>query len=338
MTKEFITTDTAEEQEIDLTTQWGRAVHKWRTRLKNAANLGEQPQSAIVLNRKQSAAGATTKSAWCSYPTDMTRLSPFFPMNVNQIGEQRPFLRNVVITSGGWGEMTYSGPKLSIYEEDCLIALLAMIDDKHQREEIIVEDKPTYKYSGSVLPLLKLLGYTRPGKDAYDHLISSLSLLMSSVIIMKLSGGTSKNGKKNDIRYIHMLNLLSSVKWDDKKKELQAVVNPYFYEMYYNKRVTLLNVQKRMEIRGLISKALYRFVQSHRKNIGLFVGNFLTLANAINMDTTQQKYKIRQLLKKAILELIKKNILTPQSGFIDRDIVRLDRAMDTLPAKQVSIH
>lgn len=85
---------------------------------------------------------------WCGYPTNIARVSPFFPMNNMEKGRRDMLVRNLdapakdkvriaasgyfffkeKISSGPWGDILYSGPKLSIEEEDALMALLAIIE------------------------------------------------------------------------------------------------------------------------------------------------------------------------------------------------------------------
>lgn len=62
-------------------------------------------------------------------------MQPLFPMRNNELGERR-FLRNYIITSANWGEIRYTGPQLSIYEEDSLMALLAVLDGKVSIEKM----------------------------------------------------------------------------------------------------------------------------------------------------------------------------------------------------------
>ncbi len=270
---------------------------------------------------------------WCGFPTDMTRCSPFFPMNVKELGH-RAFLRDFLITSANWGEITYTGPQLSIYEEDALMALLAVLDDVSSHKQVTEDEgRKTYTYKGPALPLLRLLGYARPGKDAYKRLVASLKLLMSSVIELSISKGKTKVGKKRSPRSIHLSNILSGVDWNDETKELTATINPFFYETYMAGRVTLMDVAKRMSLKGLNAKALYRFIQSQRQN-PVFAGHFLTLADALNMDREQPAYQLRRQLKTAINELIRQGVLMKKSGFVDTDIIKLERTADTLPAKK----
>ena len=64
------------------------------------------------------------------------------------------------------------------------------------------------------------------------------------------------------------------------------------------------------------------------------MGHFLTLADALNMDREQPAKEIRRALKTAINELIRNGVLLKKSGFVDTDIIRLNRAEDALPQKE----
>lgn len=297
---------------------------------------------------------------WCGFPTDMTRCSPFFPLNAKELGERR-FLENYRITSANWGEILYLGPQLSTYEEDSLLALLAVLDvanyyrkdsfayeefDKdsgllrtfltvyENKDDAPVEAKRTYTYKGPALPLLRILhGKRIPSKQDYAQLIRSLELMTVAGVKIAISTGKTKSGKRRSPRIIQMSAMLAGVKWDDKNKELTATINPFFYETYMDGRVTLMDVAKRMTLKGLNAKALYRFVQSHRQN-PVFAGHFLTLADALNMDREQPAKEVRRNLKTAINELIRQSVLTKKSGFVDTDIIKLERASGTLPAQK----
>lgn len=276
---------------------------------------------------------------WCGFPTDMTRVSPFYPMQPNELG-QRPFLRDSLITSASWGEIRYTGPKLSVYEEDALLALLAILESVTKyRKETTIEERKTYSYTGPALPLLRLMhGSTtkagkekRPAAHHYKRLVDSLKLLTVAGVELALAART-KAGKKK-IRYTSLSSMLSNVAWDEENKVLSATINPFFYETYYAGSVTYLDVQKRMGISGSIAKSLYRFVQSHKQQTPLWTGHFLTLAQVLNMDISQPAYTTRKRLKEAVNELVKQGILHKSSKFLKSDIVTLYRTDTTLPPK-----
>lgn len=270
---------------------------------------------------------------WAGFPTDMTRVSPFFPLNVKDL-KDRPFLKGLVITAAHWGEITYTGPKLSTYEEDSLLVLLACLEmvSKHRSETTDKDGRKTYTYRGPALPLLRALGYKQPNAKDYKRLIESLRLLTVAGVDLRVSS-RPKNGGEKEPRFTSMSAMLANVSWDNKDKVLSATINPFFYEAYLAGTVTLMDVAKRMSLSGTIARSLYRFVQSHRDN-PVFSGHFLTLARVLNMDTEQPGRKLRELLKRAISELIKNGILTKKSRFVSQDIIQLHRSEDALPGKR----
>lgn len=306
----------------------------WRSRRNVSEEAKEQAQkiqNEVATAIKSAPSEQVSLAQWCGFPTDMTRCSPFFPMNVKELG-RREFLQDFLITSSNWGEIRYTGPKLSTYDEDALICLLAMLNQTSQHRNISeVEGEKTYTYKGPALPLLRLLGYARAGKDAYKRLISSLERMTVAGVKLSISTGKTKSGKQRAPRVTQMSAMLSAVYWNDETKELTATVNPFFYETYIAGRVTLMDTVKRLSLKGVIAKALYRFIQSQRD--GMFTGHFLTLADALNMDRDQPARETRRKLKTAITELIRQGALTKKSRFLDSDIVRLERAPDALPSK-----
>ena len=271
-------------------------------------------------------------------------------MNAKELGQRR-YLEKFLITSASWGEIRYSGPQLSIYEEDVLMVLIAILEKNTtyrtfeygtyedvifgpgDDQEILDKARKTFSYHGPVLPLLRMLGYKRPNKKDYQRLIDSLERMETTALRISISIGKTKSGKRRDPKKIQITNILSAVDWDENKKELFIAVNPFFYETYMAGRVTLMDVVKRMGIKGVIAKALYRFTQSQRQN-PVFVGHFLTLADALNMDRDQPAKEIRRSLKTAINELIQQGVLMKKSGFVDIEIIKLYRAAEALPSQE----
>lgn len=75
--------------------------------------------------------------AWlpvCPLPTGLCRVSPFFPMDKGSL-PFRDYLENLVITEIAWGRISYTGSQLSTYDEDALMAILALLDNKFSRQE-----------------------------------------------------------------------------------------------------------------------------------------------------------------------------------------------------------
>ena len=253
-------------------------------------------------------------------PTDMCRVSPFFPLRQRDMKE-RPFIRGMVITSSSWGEITYTGPKLSTYEEDVLLAVLAILDSTKNRHTEPVEGKSTYTYQGPLLPVLRLMGYKTVGKTDYKRVLDALELMTATAIKLSIFGRNSRGKRK--ISVLEIMNLLSFAKWDEQKKELTVTVNPYFYEQYIAGAVTLIDVVERAKLKSPIAKSLMRFMQSHRvEKWG--PGHYLTLARTLNLDLEQPPKKLRELLRGATKELLDVGWLAA-GGFESKDLVSLTR-------------
>ena len=238
-------------------------------------------------------------------PTDLCRVSPFFPMSRNEMAS-RAYIEDLIISKSAWGQITYSGPKLSTIEEDALMAVLAAINAMY--------DKETYTYEGPGLPLLKLMGYDKPAKNHYAILKKALKRMASSVFDMEIKGVT---------RTIE--NVITHFSVDPKNKYFKVVINPYFYEKYIAGNITLMDVIERQKLKKPTAKCLYRFMQSHRERT--WQGHFLTLAAALNLETDKLPKHIKEQIKGAVAEMKRHGMLDKASGFVrgSADVVKLVR-------------
>ena len=258
-------------------------------------------------------------------PTEMCRVSPFFPVRQRDM-KDRLYIRNMVITSNNWGEITYTGPKLSTYEEDVLLAVLALLDNNKNRQSEQVDGRSTYTYQGPLLPVLRLMGYQKAayGGSDYKRILDALKLLMGAVIEMRIYEKSTR--KKRKVKRVTMTNLLTYANWDDTQKVLQITINPYFYEAYVARTVTLIDVLERAKLKSPIAKCLMKFMQSHRAQ-KWGPAHYLTLARTLNLDLDQPPFQIRRLLKGAICELLETGWLSA-GGYESRDLVSLTRATE----------
>lgn len=135
-------------------------------------------------------------SLWCGYPTSIARVSPFFPMNNLEKGRRDALMRDPDITSrekgsiaasgafffkerissGPWGDILYTGPKLSVEEEDVLMALLAIIESgaegaeaRHARSAGALPVKDTEEGFVPVAPNLPEAPYVSGGVEAFPE-------------------------------------------------------------------------------------------------------------------------------------------------------------------------
>lgn len=270
--------------------------------------------------------------AFAPMPTDLCRVSPFFPMSTNDMAK-RDYIEDMPITTSSWGGITYTGPRLSTYEEDVLLAVLALLNNKAENKHVTMLDGvPTYTYRGPLRPVLKMMGYEKTGSHDYKRILLALKRMQATSIEMQIKGRNSRG--KAVVKKIIMNNMIPNAVWDDELKELRVTINPYFYELYLKNAVTLIDMQTRSKLRSPVAKSLMRFVESHAGD--LWQGHILTLATALNMDRDQPLYELRRVVRTAITILIKEGALVVGSQ-VDGDIVTLSRkprSQAALPSKK----
>lgn len=331
--------------------------------------------------RRQVADGALRQQAeqgsllvWCGYPTPIARVSPFFPMNNMEKGRRDAIVKNLrssrsdksayylineLVSSGPWGEIVYTGPKLSVEEEDTLMALLAILEaeqprrrretseegmvpvlpDAPQTAEVVPEEamrllapertqRRTFTYRGPMLPILRLMGHRRPGANHYGKVITSLKCL--ALGSMELCVREKGEDVQHDLSHI-----LSNLRWKPREHEISVTVNEFFYEMYLANSLTWIDVATRFRIRGSLAKAMYRFCQSHREN-PVYRGGIAKLALALNMPSGMPMKEMRRQIREAIAELVEKKVLEKTSLLTRTNIVILNRTAEALPPRRRS--
>lgn len=354
-----------------------------------ASEQGAETRAQVAKSLKSRPKEQGNLLVWCGYPTNIARVSPFFPMNNTEKGrrdrivknlkatlleksrlvESSCYLINELVSSGPWGEIIYTGPKLSIEEEDALMALLVIIEagavqtpqKKGSRKsagtasddgmvpvlpdaqtepfadlpgvmlaDMSEEPRPrTFSYRGPVLPILRLMGHKRPGTNHYNKLLTSLKCLAlgSMQLFVREQGSETQ---------YDLSQILSNLRLKPQQHEISVTVNPFFYQMYLANSLTWIDIAKRFQIRGSISKALYRFCQSHREN-PVFRGNILTLTQALNMDPGTPLKETRRQIRDAISELVEKKVLEKTSTLMRNNLVILNRRATALPSRKKAL-
>lgn len=237
-------------------------------------------------------------------PTPLCRVSPFFILPRKDL-KNRKFVRDLTIVQNSWGEINYTGPILSIFEEDLILAILA------------IADPHTLSYSGPIYPILKLLGLTR-GKKNYRRIISATKLLMASCIEIK----ECRSKKKNETTII-FTHLLQGAGWKEKEKIYDVQLHEAFRGYFSQNRITTLDLKIRTSLTSGVAKAIHRFIMSH--DATRWEGDTKKLEKAINLNQDQPDKEKKRTLKDAIQQLINKNILHPKSGIGDNSLVLLQR-------------
>ena len=261
-------------------------------------------------------------------PNEICRVSPFFPLK-RQDPRKREYLRNEVITDNAWGKLLFTGPRLTTYEEDILLAILSILDDPSKRTTGKFGELDSYAYSGSLLPILKLAGLKSCGKN-YKRVKTACGLLMSS--FLELQSYSYVEGVRK-VKSTILTNMIMFYGEEEDKHTI--VVNPFFYRLYKRGNYSLLDIEKRLKIKSNIGKCLYRFVVSQDS----WKGHYLTLADAINLNKNiENKIKKNQLVR-AIKELIQYKILDEKSKIVkDMVILKKHPLLNSQKRNRVSPH
>lgn len=315
-------------------------VRKMRNRdtIENDAKLIADATHAVVAEKMTNPKQGNLLTLLGYLPADMAKISPFFPLKPNA---ERKYLENYEFSTGEWGKLLYTGPQLSVSDEDVLLILLGVLK-KAEAEKylttIITDGKTTYKYSGPARPFLQALRYNRPCKKDYERFFLACKRLMGAIVEIEISAGKTKSGRKRTPIKNSAHNMLIRAEWVRAKKEFELVLNPYFYELFLSNQLLTIDLTTRMEITGAIAKALYRFVICHKKLDGKIPFKESTLVSVTNMDANQIGKKKKSSLKKAILELIRVGILDEKSGYCDDNHIRLIRKSKkmSLPPNQLN--
>lgn len=217
-------------------------------------------------------------------PTTMARTSPFFPMSRHEMKE-RPLYRDFIIENS-WGKIIFSGPRLSIFDESVMLALLFLA--KRQKAD---------NFQTTYVELCEIMSIPRGGKQ-YQSISGALIRLAKSTIETILTEGSKKESVSSFTGAI-----LSQVNQDFKIKKVSVYINPHFLALYGINLTTSLDVGERAKLKGDTAKALYRFIRTHKPGPVPF--GLLTLCHGVNIDTDLPLFEIRRQVRTALSELKK---------------------------------
>jgi hypothetical protein len=240
-------------------------------------------------------------------PTEMTRITPFFPMNRGHMKE-RPLKE--LVWENSWGRVRISGKQLSVYDESVLMAVLHLVG----RYKSMTFETTRNELCG-------ILDVTSC-KSNYKAVWSSLERLTSTIINLEVWGVGKLPGKKRNTR-MQMINpMLSGAKINHETGKILITVNEYFISMYGDGLFTSIDMDLRNSLKGDISKALYRFVIGQKNRD--YQCHILTMAKAVNVNTDMEMKEIRKRFRKGFQEL-KKNKVIKQYRILKNDVINIER-------------
>lgn len=293
----------------------------------------KQARESAKKTHKIIAAAATQEQLklFSPFPTELTRTTCFFPMSTKEMAN-RPYIKEMVIASHSWGEVVYSGPKLSVFDEDLLMFLLAAINEANEKFIDQVDGVRTYTYRGSLHKILHAKNVKRAiGKGDYKDALASFKLMTGARL--DLTTTTIGPGGKKIPKKTTFKNLITGGEYDHETGAFVCSVNPYFYETYAAGTVTWMDVAMRARIKSPNAKALYRFIQSHRED--RWQGPYMTLAASLNIDLNLPNNKIRAHIRSSISDLIELDVLL-QGSRLEANNVILLRNPKPHPKKKIA--
>jgi hypothetical protein len=258
------------------------------------------------------------KKEWTHYPIALSRISPFL---ISSNRAKDTAYKEILIKKGPWGELTKYGPVLTVDDEDILLAILNLA------KPVKIKGKETLEFSGHIIEIANLIIKSRPSVYTYNRIHTSLIKFQTTTIHLKVK-------INNRHRLILSSNIIASIKYNEKTKKIRVVINDEFYKLYIKKDIMQVHTETRLsKLSGKTAKKMYMFIMSHKDN-PVWKGQYLKLAEILNINTSQPDKQKKRLIKQAIQELIKNDILdTDQTYFLDNGIVQLWRSEYALPPK-----
>lgn len=249
-------------------------------------------------------------------PHQMAKVSIFFPMSDRELKEESRII-NKMEHKTGWGKVVIEGIKLAIFEEDVFLALLYLAKDSHKKfqDEFILETN----INKVVNIMYGLKGYSKRNREVILRTLKHLELVSFDLII----GEWKKKGKERlmtkKIRSIG--NIVSGFNYDEDSKSLKIFFNPRFFVYFLESMLTNINFTKRRKLKKDGSKALLRFLAAHNEPGKMHI---LTVLNAINFNTNQPMFRLRDLMRSFIRELKKNKVLGNKTKLYKDDTVYFD--------------
>ncbi len=235
-------------------------------------------------------------------PVEMTSISPF-GIESRRFMNLKVYNRRIV-ADHEWGRMTLEGELLNVFDEDLLLILIHLMK-KHGQ----------LYFHTSLYEICGIKG-TSVRKDTAEAIWKSLERITKTTVTLE----TRKDVERG--RFREIFHLVDKASLREGKGQIRISINEYFYEHWGRHMVTHMNLKKRLELKGDISKALHRFLegQSGFQTNGKKYLPLLKLVNVLNLES-EEMYTLRWQIRKAIGELVNKNYLMQSSGINRHDTV-----------------
>lgn len=263
---------------------YGESFYQICERLRSlSSDRNKLFEEAKAMHKTLEVPKPTSKQAKFAFiPTDMGRISPFFPLNRRDQAKTRPM--QSFSSKTPWGEIMYEGPLLCTHDEDVLLAITYLL--KKQK---------TFVIETSINEICGILGVNK-GRNTHQAIWNSLKHLARGTFIISV---------KNKAEAIS--HTISSAKRDLRTGKVMINVDAFFAATFFDGLVSTIDLQFRRSLKGSITKLLYRFLECHPGREHMF--HFLTVAGSLNLNLQKEHFRIRDDLKRAFRELKAKGFL-----------------------------
>ena len=281
--------------------------------------LKEVPIEKDVEEFKKEALKAPMKAEqkiFAFLPHQMAKTSIFFPMSDRELKEENRKIGRIEHETG-WGRVVIEGVKLAIFEEDIFLVLMKVAKDRFK------SNKNGHFIETSMREIVNMLygssGYTKKSFERVERALDNFQLVRFELVTFDWAKKGKERIRAETKRSIG--GIVQSYKYNKETKELKIYFNPHFMAYFLESMLTNINFSLRRRLKKDGSKALLRFLSTHR-NPGEM--HMLTVLNAINFHTDQPMFKLRQLFKAFLKELKQNDVLGAKTKLRKGDIVCFD--------------
>lgn len=304
------TTEQQEQIERDKTLESVRDPNLKKTFSKLWTAIETSPLQQNVEEFKKEISAASPKpeqQIFAFLPHQMAKTSIFFPMSDRALKEGNRKI-NRLEHKTGWGKIVIEGIKLAIFEEDIFLIIIKIA--KERIKTINGDYVLTTSMNEIINKLYGRAGYTKKSIERIERALQNFQLVRFELTTFNWKKKGNERVKTERVRSIG--NIVQSYDYDKETKKLIINFNKLFFAYFLESMLTNINLSLRKELKKDGSKALLRFLSTHTEPSQMHI---LTVLNAINFNTDQPMFKLRQLMKSYIKELKKHGVLGNKTKF-----------------------
>jgi len=249
-------------------------------------------------------------------PHQMAKTSIFFPMSDRELKEENRRI-NRIEHETGWGRIVIEGVKLAIFEEDIFLVLMKIAKDR------LKSDKNGHYIETSMKDIINTLygasGYTKKSFERVERALDNFQLVRFELATFDWTKKGKERIKTETKRSIG--GIVQSYKYDKETKALKIYFNSHFMAYFLESMLTNINFSLRRRLKKDGSKAMLRFLSTHKDPGRMHI---LTVLNAINYNTNQPMFRLRSRFKEFVKELKKNQALGAKTRLDKEDVVHFD--------------